>query len=207
MNSTSNHSSRRAAYQARVLSDLALTAAALGVLVAATLTSWLISKLTSLPNGFDRSVKVLVHYSDYYDYIYAYFATVLLLIGATLLVEPSDVGRFFRRHIFIPALEIAEHMSCLALGVFTAQRLGDLLGLLTISNDAKPPLFNALAILLGTVVTSGALVEFLRNDLDGSLARLGRFRIAVTVTAASLVVLLSLNDMLWNFKTSPVLFR
>ena len=194
-------------YKDRLISDLALAAAAFGVLLAAALTSWTISRLTPQPNGFARSVGVLLHYAEYVDYIYAYFATVLLLIGITLFIEPSDVGRFLRTRVFIPAVEIAEHMYCLALGVFVAQLASEFIGLLNSSAEAKPPAYLAFAVFLGGTGSAGLTAEFLRNDLDRLLDRLGKFRVPATIIIAIAVVIISLNDMVWNFKPTPLLHR
>jgi hypothetical protein len=64
-----------------------------------------------------------MHYVESLGYIYAFLATVLMLVAITLVIEPSDVGRWLRGRVFVPSLEIAEHMLSLALGALLAEAL------------------------------------------------------------------------------------
>lgn len=70
--------------------------------------------------AFNKSIELLYHYPSSLSAILAFSVTIFILLALALPFENSIGGDFLKFRAVIPAMRIASHMLCLAVGILFA---------------------------------------------------------------------------------------
>jgi hypothetical protein len=139
--------------------------------------------------------------------VFAFFSAVLFFLCLTLAFEPSDLGRIGRRWVFIPSLHVTEHMLSLATGVFAASAVIETITIGVPFNSPVKAIFAVIfasTILAGLAALCSVTAEFLSNDFDKAMNRLGSWRLVVLLVVASILIWSVFQDAVWNYKPGPL---
>lgn len=161
-----------------------------------------IEKLVEHPSAFENAVALLFHYPESVKSIFAFFSAIIFLLCLTFFIEPSDLGRKFRKFVLIPSLHMTEHMLSLVIGVFVAWGLSEYY---SIGNPVKSVFHFIGIILLSILITwilaafCALLAEFLEGDFDRIISILGRWRFFILFAIAGVLIWAVLQDTIWNY--------
>lgn len=185
---------------AHAASALAVTLAMLGL-------DRTLGALHGRPTAFHDAVALLLHYAQALPAILAFVGASLMLLLASMLLDRWSTVRTLRDRLIVPAMQTAEHMVTLGLGIFVAwavldpdaagfAALGGLGGMLALALG--------LAVLLGVAVLCAAIVEFMQVDYPRLLARHGRRRYPVAIAVLLLLFAVLYWDLVWRYPGLPV---
>lgn len=168
---------------AHAVSALAVTLALLGL-------DRLLGAFHGRQTAFHDAVALLLHYAQALPAILSFVGVSLLLLLATVLMDRWLVARRLRERLVLPALQTAEHMVTLGLGIFGAWAVVDPAGsgfdALTGARGLVAILL-ALVVLLATAFSCACVAQFMRVDYPRLVARHGRRRYpAALVTLVAL---------------------
>lgn len=191
-----------------VLADVVTHAlSALGVTLAMLGLDRALGALHGRQTAFHDAVALLLHYAQALPAILAFVGASLMLLLASMLLDRWPVIGTLRNRLVLPAVQTAEHMVTLGLGIFGAWVVidPDASGFTALGGAASAlALALGLAVLLGVAVLCAAVVEFMQADYPRLLARHGRRRYPAAIVALLVLFALLYWDLVWRYPGLPV---
>lgn len=181
-------------------------ASALGVTLAMLGLDAALGALHARPTAFHDAARLLLHYAQALPAILAFVGASLMLLLGSMLLDRWTAVRSLRDRLVLPAVQTAEHMVTLGLGIFgawalmerDASGLADLTGL-----GSVLALGLGLGLLLGAATLCAAVVQFMQVDYPRLLARHGRRRYPAVIAALLVLFALLYWDLVWRYPGLP----
>lgn len=111
---------RRQAYRDAARHVPQLAAATLAIAMLMGTCAWLLGEAHGRRTAFHDALEVLLHYPAALPGIMAFTGASLLALTTCLLLYPLPLARWLLGKAVVPALQTAEHMLSLALGLYLA---------------------------------------------------------------------------------------
>lgn len=171
---------------------VAHAASALGITLAMLGLDRALGALHGRPTAFHDAVSLLLHYAQALPAILAFVGVSLMLLLMTMLLDRWDAVRALRVRLVMPAVQTAEHMVTLGLGVFGAWAAVEpqAAGFAALTGArGLVAIVLALSLLLATAWFCTCVGQFMQVDYPRLVARHGHKRYPAVLGA--LVVLLA----------------
>ena len=181
--------------------------AAFGVTLLAQLFAVVAEKIHNHETAFNPVAKLLLHYSESFPAIFAFFGVNMILLCLTVLWEGSDLGDLIRKWFVLPSLHICEHMISLSIGAYSA------LGIIESFTIGIPfgSIWKTMAavifvdiVLFSIAFLCAITAEFIERDYTLALSRLGRLRLPVIFTTAGSFLFVLYSDLVWHYAAISV---
>lgn len=178
-----------------------LALATLGIALLMGACAWLLGEAHGRRTAFHDALDVLLHYPAALSGIMAFTGASLLALATCLLLYPFAFARWLLGKAVVPALQTAEHMLSLALGLYLAWVTlhaddAGIAGITSIRGIAASAL--ALLIVAGVAVACSAVLTWVTLDLPRQHAQRSRgalLGLMVLVLAAGWMYV----DLVWLY--------
>lgn len=164
-------------------------------------SAWLLGLVHGRRTAFHDAFDVLLHYPEALPGIMTFTGASLLALAACLLAYRLPFARWLLANVVVPALQTAEHMLCLALGLYLAwvaihaDDAGPA-GIASIRGIAASGL--ALLIVTGVAVACSAALTWIAQDLPRQHAQRSRGAL-LGLVALVLVAGWMYIDLVWLY--------
>lgn len=167
-------------------------ASALGITLAMLGLDRALSAFHGRPTAFHDAASLLLHYAQALPAILTFVGVSLMLLLMTMLLDRWEIARALRVRLVMPAMQTAEHMVTLGLGVLGAWAAVDsgAAGFAALSGARGPAaIVLALSLLLATAFLCACVGQFVQVDYPRLVAQHGHKRLPAVL--GTLVVLLA----------------